>query len=302
MGDVSKLICTGRVAVLKVMPLAFESLGVRSMATCIETGDINILIDPAVALAPKRFGLPPHPVEEEAKATLWGRIKEHAAKADVLVVTHYHFDHFDPKEPEIYSGKMVLLKHPRRMINRSQRERAAAFLPSLKGMAEKIAYADNRSFKFEDTEIRFSKPVPHGATATRGYVIEASIRADETFLFTSDVQGPLLGEQVEFILGEKPDLVFVDGPTTYIDSPYLPLDLREANENLVKIVRDAGITRLVVDHHLTRDLDYRDRIKPAYEAGEELGVTVECAAEFLRVEPNLLEARRRDLYESSGED
>ena len=285
---------------LKVTPLAFESLGVRSMATHIEVRDLNIVIDPAVALAPKRFGLPPHPVEEEAKAELWRRIKEHATGADVLIVTHYHYDHIDPKELEIYAGKTVLMKHPKRMINRSQRERAALILSQLKGLADEIKYADGRSFEFGGAEIRFSKPVPHGMTATRGYVIEVSVRADETFLFTSDVQGPLLEEQVEFILSEKPDLVFVDGPTTYIDSPYLPVELREANENLVQIVREAGISLMVVDHHLTRDLDYRDRIQPVYEAGDELGVTVECAAEYSNVEPHMLEARRQELYEASG--
>jgi len=269
------------------------------MATRVEVGDINIVIDPAVALAPKRFGLPPHPVEERARAALWRRVKKCVAEADVLVVTHYHYDHVDPKEPEIYSGKTVILKHPRRMINRSQRERAASFLAGLRGTAE-IAYADGRSFKFGDVEVKFSKPVPHGATATRGYVVEVSVRAGETFLFTSDVQGPLLGEQVDFILGERPDLVFVDGPSTYIDSPYWPVELREANENLVKIVRDAGISRLVIDHHLTRDLAYRERVRPVYEAGTELGVTVECAAEFLNQKPNLLEARRRELYETGG--
>ncbi len=51
---------------LKVTPLAFESLGVRSSALSIESDDLKIVIDPAVALAPTRFGLPPHPVEEEA--------------------------------------------------------------------------------------------------------------------------------------------------------------------------------------------------------------------------------------------
>jgi len=139
-------------------------------------------------------------------------------------------------------------------------------------------------------------------TATRGYVIEVSIRGDQSFIFTSDVQGPVLEEQMEFILREKPDLAFVDGPTTYIDSPYLPIELREANENLVRIIRETGIRRLVVDHHLTRDLDYRERIRPVYEAGDELGVAVECAAEYLKVEPNLLEAKRRELYEKSGGD
>ncbi|RLI09488.1 hypothetical protein DRO42_04140 [Candidatus Bathyarchaeota archaeon] len=286
---------------MKVTPLAFESLGVRSMATYVEAGDVNILIDPAVALAPKRFGLPPHPVEEKVKAELWELIKEHAARTDILIVTHYHYDHINPEEPGLYEGKRVLLKHPKRMINPSQRGRASAFLPKLRGLPKELAYADGRTFRFGDVEIRFSKPVPHGPTAQRGYVIEVSIRADEIFLYTSDVQGPLLEEQVAFILKEKPDLVFVDGPTTYIDSPYTPIELRTANENLARIVREAGVSRLVVDHHLTRDLDYRERIRPVYEAAEELGVAVECAAEFLNMEPNLLEARRRELYETSGD-
>jgi len=288
------------VTALKVTPLAFESLGVRSMATYVEAGDVNILIDPAVALAPKRFGLPPHPVEEKVKAELWELIKEHAARTDILIVTHYHYDHINPEEPGLYEGKRVLLKHPKRMINPSQRGRASAFLPKLRGLPKELAYADGRTFRFGDVEIRFSKPVPHGPTAQRGYVIEVSIRADEIFLYTSDVQGPLLEEQVAFILKEKPDLVFVDGPTTYIDSPYTPIELRTANENLARIVREAGVSGLVVDHHLTRDLDYRERIRPVYEAAEELGVAVECAAEFLNMEPNLLEARRRELYETSG--
>lgn len=286
------------VSELKVKPLASESMGVRSMATYIEANDINIVIDPAVALAPNRFGLPPHPVEEEVKAALWNRIKEHVTKADVIVVTHYHYDHIDPKEPEIYAEKMALLKHPRRMINRSQMERAATLLPRLRELVDEIRYSDGQEFRFGDTEIRFSKPVPHGMTARRGYVIEVSVRSDETFLFTSDVQGPLLEEQVDFILEEEPDLVFVDGPTTYIDSPYMPVELREANDNLVKIVEETGISHLVIDHHLTRDLDYMQRIGRVYEAGEELGVTVECAAEFLKEKPNLLEARRRDLYQA----
>jgi len=283
--------------VLKVTPLAFESLGVRSMSTHVMAGDLNIVIDPAVALAPNRFGFSPHPIEEEAKKELWRHIKEKVAEADVLIVTHYHYDHVDPEELEIYRGKKVFLKHPKRLINRSQKDRAASILSQLRGLADEIKYADGRSFRLGVADISFSKPVPHGMTAARGFVIEVCIRADETFIFTSDVQGPLLEEQVDFILMEKPDLVFVDGPTTYIDSPYLPIELREANENLVKIIREADIRRLVVDHHLTRDKDFRERIRPVYEAGDELGVTVECAAEYLKVGPNLLEARRRELYQ-----
>ena len=86
------------VSALEVTPLAFESLGVRSSSMLIQTEDVRIVIDPAVALAPNRYGLPPHPLEEEAKERLWGVVKEEAVKADILIVTHYHFDHVDPKE------------------------------------------------------------------------------------------------------------------------------------------------------------------------------------------------------------
>ncbi len=270
------------------------------MATSVQTDDISIVIDPAVALAPNRYGLLPHPLEERARGELWARVREAVAEADVLVVTHYHYDHVEPEEPGLYGGKRVLLKHPRRMINPSQRERAASFLESVRGIAGEISYADNKGFRFDGTEVRFSRPVPHGAMTARGYVVEVGVDDGDTFVYTSDVQGPQLEEQVAFIMEETPEVLFVDGPTTYIDSPYVPIDLRKANENLVRIIRETEIALLVVDHHLTRDLDYRDRIRPVFQAGEEHGVVVQVAAEYLDVEPNLLEARRRELHGEGG--
>lgn len=50
---------------MKITPLAFESMGVRSMATFIET-DHKILIDPGTSLGAKRFGLPPLKTEFNA--------------------------------------------------------------------------------------------------------------------------------------------------------------------------------------------------------------------------------------------
>ncbi len=281
---------------MEVTPLAFESLGVRSSSILVQTEDARIAIDPAVALAPNRYGLPPHTLEEEAKKRLWETVKEEAEAADILVVTHYHFDHVDPKEPELYTGKRVLLKHPCRMINPSQKNRAASFLKSIKGLAAEIIYADNRRLRLGGTEIGFSKPVPHGSDAIRGYVVEVCVEAGESFLYTSDVQGPLLEEHLGFIMAEKPETLIVDGPSTYFDSPFQEIELRRANENLVKIIREAGVERLVVDHHLARDLDYGMKIKPVLDAGEESGTWVGVAAEFLDREPNLLEARRKELY------
>jgi len=166
---------------MRVKPLAFESLGVRSMSTLVEVDDLSIIIDPSVSLAPNRFGFPPHPVEIEAREALWERIKEHVNQSDVLVVTHYHFDHFNKDEPEIYRGKKVLLKHPKRMINQGQKNRAANFLSLLKEEDVDIEYADSRSFTFGDAEVQFSAPVPHGSTSQRGYVIEVCVKAGGVF-------------------------------------------------------------------------------------------------------------------------
>src|SRR2546430_9453230 len=51
---------------VRVIPLAAESLGVRSMATYVEAGDLGILIDPGATLAPTRWGLPPAEAEGQA--------------------------------------------------------------------------------------------------------------------------------------------------------------------------------------------------------------------------------------------
>ena len=44
---------------MKVVPLAAESLGVRSMATYVEAAGVGLLLDPGASLAASRFGLPP---------------------------------------------------------------------------------------------------------------------------------------------------------------------------------------------------------------------------------------------------
>jgi len=266
------------------------------MATSVETEDLKMVIDPAIALAPLRFSLPPHSIEEKMRAVLMAEVKKKVEEADALVVTHYHYDHVDPKEPEFYGDKLALLKHPRRMINPSQKKRAYSFIHSIKKLAKEISYIDNKKHVFGETRVNFSKPMPHGSTSTRGYVVEVSVRSGKTFLYTSDVQGPLLEEQVEFILAERPEILFVDGPSTYFDSPHSSIDVRKANENLTRIIREADVERIVIDHHLTRDLEYKKKILPSIEAADDIGVLVETAAEFSNEDPNLLEARRRELH------
>ena len=119
---------------IRVLPLAFESFGVRSMATYVETDDLKLIIDPGSALGP-RFNLSPHEREYLALARSRERIQDAARGAEVLTVSHYHFDHYVPSfedwlwvwsSPELaerlYRGKLILAKDIATNINFSQRQ------------------------------------------------------------------------------------------------------------------------------------------------------------------------------------
>lgn len=283
---------------MEIIPLASESLGVRSMATFIRTRDTGIIIDPGVSLCPNRFGLPPHEKEKRRKEDLWRRIREKVAASDIIIITHYHYDHFEPEETEVYRGKILYIKHPTRQINRSQRSRAADFLQKVKGLADEVSYVDGKRFDVGSAEIMFSSPVYHGIGPMLGFVLEVCVEGDERFLFTSDVQGPALREQIEFIIEKDPETLYVDGPMTYLLGEVYPKEyLEAANRNLMEIIERTRVKRLIVDHHLTRDLNYRSQINQVYDLAGGAGVSLVIAAEFLGMKPDLLEARRRELYQ-----
>ncbi len=129
-----------------VRPLAFDSFGVRSMATYIEADGLKVLIDPAVALGPRRYGLPPHPLEWEKLRQTWEDVKKYADLSDILVVTHYHYDHHNPDELDFYKDKAIYLKDPKKNINRSQFGRASHFLKGLQGLPRSIETADGKEY------------------------------------------------------------------------------------------------------------------------------------------------------------
>ncbi len=281
---------------MKIIPLASDSLGTRSMATYVETSNIRVLIDPGVSLAPSRYGLPPHPIEFQRMNEHWGGIKKFAKKAEVLIVTHYHYDHHDPNEPELYKDKFALLKHPTEKINHSQKERAKFFLEQLEGIPERIEYCDGREFSFGGTKIKFSQPVFHGTNNKLGYVVEVSVSEENSkFVFTSDVEGPSVDEQASFILEEKPNIIYMDGPLSYmLGYRYSQASLDASINNVIKILRETPVEKFVIDHHFLRDIKWKERIKPAVDAAE--NVQIMTAAEFLGEKNDLLEAGRRELY------
>lgn len=283
---------------MKIIPLASDSMGTRSMATFVETKGCKVLIDPGVALGPSRYGLPPHPLEMERMDVHWRSIKSYAEKADVLVVTHYHYDHHDPDEPDVYRDKTLLMKHPKENINKSQKGRAAFFLNRLGDLPKRIEFSDGKEFSFGSTIIRFSKAVPHGTNTKLGYVTEVCIDdGKEKFVHTSDVEGPSLDEQVQFLLDEKPKVIFCDGPMTYmLGYRYSNKSLEISVDNIIRVIDETKIEKFVLDHHFLRDLKWNERIDRAFEAAKKKKVKLMTFADFLGEKNDMLEARRKELY------
>ena len=286
---------------LNIKPLAFDSFGVRSMATFVETDDLKILIDPGVALGPSRYKLPPHEIELKREADLWEKVKEHAKEADVLVLTHYHYDHYNPDEVEVYRDKIVYIKDPKKNINKSQKTRSAHFLKNVKNIPKSVDIADNKEYKHKKTKIKFSQPVYHGTNSKLGFVCEVSVSCGkEKMVHTSDVEGPSLYSQVIFIINERPNVVILDGPMTYmLGYRYSKSSLEFSIENIIKIINETDVESIVTDHHFLRDLKYESRMKKVYETAKDKNVNVVTAAEFDGRKIEMLEAKRKELFEGS---
>jgi len=297
---------------IKITPLASESLGVRSLAVFVETPDIKILMDAGASLAP-RFGKLPHPLEYRELKEARERIKKFAQKADLITITHYHFDHYtqtwDTVEPkftwssyheaeQIYASKQVCAKHIEKMINYSQRKRGYVFSKVAKKFTDKIEYIDAANLEFGSTKVQFSKPLPHGEDGTPlGYVLALTIRHDDdTALFGSDIQGPISDQCMQYILKQKPTVMIVSGPPTYLAGTKVNgIAIENGIKNLFALTKT--IKHIIVDHHLLRDLNSMNIVNELKQHAEKYGHKVSTFAEYLGQKNNLLEAMREELYQ-----
>jgi hypothetical protein len=295
---------------IRITPIAFESLGVRSMCTLLETPDVKVLIDPGVALGP-RFGVLPHPREYEARNRCRARIRENAKRVDLMVISHYHNDHYTPsftdtvwigsstqESREIFQDKTVLLKDIRSMINFSQRHRGWMFQKTSESHVKKFEVADGRTFQYGETELKFSEPVFHGEeNSDLGWVIMLTVsRSENKFMYASDVQGPISDRTAKIVLDEKPQFLIMGGPPLYLAD--FKIDIAVVShgiENFMRLVE--LIPSSILEHHLLRAENWREFAGPVFEIARRLDHPVKTAAEFASLENNLLEYRRRRLYE-----
>lgn len=279
---------------MQIEILGCESFGARSLACAVKTGEKKILIDPGVALARLRYGLPPHPVEVAAALRIRKKVLAALESVTDIVISHYHGDHMPMKAEDPYQlpvealppleGVRFWCKGPKNISGLSARRRKelSHFLGSSLPASEGISFDG----------ISFSSPVPHG-TRDKGFgtvMMTRICEGDDVFVHSSDIQ-LLDRETVLEVLAWKPTIVFASGPPLYL-SHQVPEASKEAFENALLLAQN--VDTLILDHHLLRSLEGYRWLK---KLAEEVENTVLCAAEFMGKKPELLEAQRKILYE-----
>lgn len=292
-----------------VVPLAAESIGVRSLSTLIRTPDLRVLIDPGAALGTRKK-LHPHPKEYQILAQRRASIQAAAQESDCIVISHYHFDHLVPffknyayfwsskeEAAALYNRRRIMCKDPTHNVNRSQRKRGTAFIHAVRKVARDVIFADGQLFKTGATTIRFSPAVPHGKQGTHlGSVVMTSIQYQGvSVVHASDVQGPMIPETTDWILQRNPQLLILAGPPTYLSPERVsPSLITEAANNLQRLV--VKIPTVILDHHLQRDPCWRDWLAPIQKISRDVGHRLITVADAMGVPEQLLETQRSELY------
>ncbi len=289
---------------MRIYPLAFDSFGVRSQATLVKIGRMRIVIDPGVALAPKRYGLPPS--KEEYRALEWARriIKRACSRAELVIVTHYHYDHHPyPDDEELYEAcfrdKIVYAKHFEEEVTESAKNRGRKFLDRIRERAREIYWADGKRIEYGNAIIEFSPPVWHGEVGSKvGRVIMVYIKAGkDSFIHGSDAQNLADPDALKWVLERNPRFIIVDGyPTILVGWRLSKKSYTSSIENIKRLITESKVKTIILDHHIVRDKNFNEKIRELRELAEKHGKKLMTAAEYYGLDNLLLEAWRKELH------
>ncbi len=129
-----------RLEELGIELLWFDSLGAKCSSIAITTSHGLVVIDPGVAEMQPSYPLPAHE-KQRLRAKALSRIESCVSRANIVIVTHYHYDHHVlPSDPmlsnkRLFQGKALYLKNPNTYINESQWKRARLFISELDSLA-----------------------------------------------------------------------------------------------------------------------------------------------------------------------
>jgi len=139
-----------------------------------------------------------------------------------------------------------------------------------------------------------SPPLPHGVDGTPFGSIVALTVVDpaerERFVFASDLQGPASAVAAAYLIRERPTLLYVSGPVSYLERDVGRDTIERAIDQLVRVM-DATGCRVIMDHHALRDAGFAERFARLWETGR-----VVTAAEHLGLDTSPLESRRNRAW------
>lgn len=271
---------------IRILPIASDSMGVRSMACAIETPDLKILLDPGCTLGPHKEFKIPHPLEWQKNRFFTQNIINYAQQADLLFVSHFHQDHFKSPFPdyfylhtdpeianEIYRNKIIIHKSIDD-LRHFQHERALKLQTLWKKVAKKIIkiengnepiYSQGSTLIFSMLEFHHSKPETH-----LGKIQPLRIQMDtEEIWFFSDVHGFIFPDDRKKILNELERnfgaydkqnqsltavknriLIFGGAPLHFLNKPKIMAELRSFYIALFQY-----FDGILCDHHPYRSSD-----------------------------------------------
>jgi len=93
-------------------------------------------------------------------------------------------------------------------------------------------------------------------------------------------------DYADWIIRENPNIAIIDGPPTYqLGYMMTQTNLRRALENMKSILRNTEAELIIWDHHLLRDIRWRERVRDVLEEAKKLNKKLITAAEFYGKKP-----------------
>ena len=109
---------------------------------------------------------------------------------------------------------------------------------------------------------------------------------DKKVFFSSDIMGPNIEDYAEWIIDENPNIIILDGPSTYLlGYMFNQINLDRCIENVSKIVKEANFDIMIYDHHLLRERKFREHMGNFYDIVYENRKRVLTAAEWFNLPP-----------------
>ena len=272
-----------------------ESLGARSLCCLISLPDRRIVIDPGVALGYRRHGLLPHPLQVAVGRRVRERILAVLEDATDVVFSHFHGDHVPLTNANLYQLSIEALPTgfgELQVWSKSDEDLSTVMTRRFHALRE--VSGENMQIAEGGSEgpLSFSRSVPHGARDNRGTLMMTRVEMDDgVFVHASDIQ--LLDDAtVDKVISWQPDIVLAAGPPLYLDR-LSDAAIERAWDNAVRLAQNVDV--VILEHHLMRSTQ---GVVWLDELASTVGRTVYCAADFMSLPRQLLEANRAQLYEA----